>query len=122
MTMIYRLAGFVVLCALLAGPAHAQQSTFENLTVDNTSGGVALAASTHTPASAPQQTYCVGKLETAQIRLRDDGTAPSTTVGTLVDIGDIVELNGNVFLRAVRFIRTGSTSGAIQFQCYPERP
>jgi hypothetical protein len=67
-------------------------------------------------------TYCVGKLETANIRMRDDGTAPSTTVGVLIESGDVVALSGTAYIRAALFIRTTGTSGTIQFQCYPEAP
>ncbi|MDA3834834.1 MAG: hypothetical protein PF495_15720 [Spirochaetales bacterium] len=52
-------------------------------------------------------------VETAQIRFTVDGTTPSTTVGTLLDVGDILEVDG---LDVSKFlaIRATGTSGAIK--------
>ena len=115
---------YLLLAALLLYPAVAQGQlgTFENLTIDNTSGGVQLAATTTSDALGRQMVYCVGKLETAEIRMLDDGTAPTTTVGQIVSVGDVVIIEGNQYIRAARFIRTGASSGTIQFRCYDAVP
>ena len=104
------------LLALLGTVAVAQTSgTYQQLTVDNTSGGVAISAATLSGMGA-----CQARLETAQIRFRYDGTGPTTTVGTLLEIGDVVTFSNLVQARAARFIRTGSTSGVLNIACWPQ--
>lgn len=112
-----------VLLLLSAGTAaEAQVAVDEALTIDATAGGVALASATRDPAGRRQAVYCTGVLETGQIRMLDNGDAPTTTVGTLVDIGATIELFQHNYIAAARFIRTTSTSGAVHFTCYPEYP
>lgn len=107
------LALIVALIATI--PITAQPSgSFEALTVDNTSGGVAIAAATLTGMSG-----CSARLAAAEIRFRYDGTAPTTTVGALLQIGDTVYFGNLIQARAARFIRTGSTSGVLSIQCWP---
>lgn len=90
--------------------------TFETVTVADSAIG--FSATTIRPASGTVMTVCTGKLETATIRYRVDGTAPTATVGALVDIGDIVTIRGLAYLTEFRGIRTGGTSGSIDFHCY----
>lgn len=52
-------------------------------------------------------------VETAQIRFRDDGGTPQSTVGHLLNIGDSITINGPD-LRNFRAIRTGSDSASIK--------
>lgn len=52
--------------------------------------------------------------ETAQMRYTIDGTAPTTTVGHLLDIGDVLDIEGIKNVSNARFIRTGVTSGTIR--------
>jgi hypothetical protein len=52
-----------------------------------------------------------GPLETAQIRWRDDGTAPTAAVGHLLEVGQVLEYDGD--LNKISFIRTGGTSGSL---------
>ena len=110
-----------VLVLLLAHAAFAQIVIDEALSIDNTSGGVSLATATISPAGR-QAVYCSAVLETGQVRMLDNGDEPSTTVGRLVEIGDTIEIFRFTHIRAARFIRTGSTSGAAHFTCYPEYP
>jgi len=51
-------------------------------------------------------------LETAQIRFRHDGGDPTATVGHLMNVGDILNLEG-LSLQKFRAIRTGSTNGLL---------
>ena len=77
------------------------------LTVDSTSGGVGLGA---VPAGTQYaELYC----ETAQIRFTVDGTAPTTTVGRIMNPGDTLKLATNDFT-LFKAIRTGSVSGQLQ--------
>lgn len=88
---------------------------FETITVATTAIGptsATLNSSTHGQADRA----LFGPLETAQIRWRDDGTAPTSTVGHLMQIGDVLEYDGD--LSKILFIRTGGTSGALPCAYY----
>ena len=52
-------------------------------------------------------------LETAQIRYRYDGKAPTSTVGCLLEIGQQMVIDGSANVGAFLAIRTGGTSGAL---------
>lgn len=88
--------------------------THESITVADTAIGltaanIALATSLH-GRNVKQVTMTV---ETAQIRCCWDGTTPTTTVGHIRNIGDVIELDG---ADAAKFlaIRTGGTSGVLK--------
>lgn len=114
-----RLLAIVALAVLLLPLAVGAQTsvTFETVTFDNTSGGVGFTATTLQPTGGPVMTHCEGKLETAQIRIRYDGGAPTTTVGRPVDVGEVIAVDGLAYLQAFRGIRTGGSSGVIAFHC-----
>jgi CO dehydrogenase/acetyl-CoA synthase alpha subunit len=84
-------------------------SEYEALTIDNTAGGIACTAAKYTGCRRAFMT-----LETAQIRFTIDGTAPTTTVGHILDIGDILKLDSAEDIAAFRAIRTGGTSGSLR--------
>lgn len=48
--------------------------------------------------------------ETAQIRYRADGTAPTSTVGTIINVGDVITVFGFNNIKQFAMIRTGATS------------
>ena len=78
---------------------------FETITV----AGTAIGATT---ATAQKANYAVfGPLETAQVRWRDDGTAPTSTVGHLLEIGQVLTYDGPIL--GIKFIRTGGVSGTL---------
>ena len=77
------------------------------LTVDNTAGGVGLG--TVPTGTKYAELYC----ETAQVRFTVDGTAPTTTVGRILNPGDTLKLATNDFT-LFKAIRTGSVSGQLQ--------
>ncbi len=79
---------------------------YQSLTVDATSGGVALTVPTG------GRSY-VGILQDGQIRFRTDGTAPTTTEGKLVVIGQEIRLSESQMATA-RFLRTTGTSGTLK--------
>ena len=81
---------------------------FEQITVDNTAGGKALTAAKYSGASKALIT-----VETAQIRFRVDGGAPTSTVGHVADIDDQIELDSVEDIANFRAIRTGTTSATI---------
>lgn len=53
-------------------------------------------------------------LETAQIRFTIDGTAPTTSVGHLLNPGEMLKLDSLADITAFRAIRTGATSGSLR--------
>jgi hypothetical protein len=89
---------------------------FETLTIDNTAAGVPFTASKVIKSSAATTSAVKATctLETAQIRFRIDGTAPTTTVGHPLEIGESFELIGNENIAKFKGIRTGGTSGVLQ--------
>ncbi len=87
----------------------------ERLTVDATAGGVSLTPTV--PAL-----YCNMRLETAQIRFTLDGsTAPTTTVGRLLEVGEILTLESVEEMEAFAAIRTGGTSGVLDVEYSTEK-
>lgn len=118
-----RRAGLLAAILLLgAWPIGAQNvSTFQALTVDNTTGGVAIAATT-LASNGVQMNYCEGRLETAEIRFRDDGGAPTTTAGTVLEPLETWIAWSAAKARDSRFIRTGASSGTLQVRCYAQQP
>lgn len=99
--------------AVACSAAALAEDRFEQITVDNTAGGVAMTTTKITPVGQPQAQYASCRLETAEIRYTLDGTAPTTTVGTLLEIGDTLPIAGHDRLFKFRAIRTGATSGVL---------
>jgi hypothetical protein len=102
-----------VLPALLA--AQASMSKGEVITFSTTAIGF-----TSTTLDLPdgrKVTECTGRLEDAQIREYHNGSTPTSTDGMLIEVGDVITLNGTTNIRQFRGIRTGSTDGVIRFQC-----
>lgn len=107
----------VALAVLLAAVVSAQEILTKSETITFADASIGFTASTLTLGDGRQVTKCVGRLETAQIRVLLTGGTPSTTVGMPVEIGDIVTIEGHANIAQFRGIRTGGTSGVIQFQC-----
>ena len=57
-------------------------------------------------------------LETANIRMRADGTDPTATVGSLIRVGATFKVWGDIDLRSIRFIRDGATSGSLSVEYF----
>ena len=81
---------------------------YEALTIADTAGGIALTAAKYGTCIRAFIT-----VETAQIRWTIDGTAPTTTVGHLGNVYDVIDLTSAEDIVAFRAIRTGATSGVI---------
>jgi hypothetical protein len=66
------------------------------------------------PLGAGPPTGALITCETASVRYRDDGIAPTTTVGILLNAGDVLFYTGN--LAAIQFIAvSGSPSLSVAF-------
>jgi Flp pilus assembly pilin Flp len=113
-----RYALLLAVLATVVVPAGAQvQTTFETVTFTNAATGFTASTLAPNGNQGPVMTRCYGKLETAQIRYRVDGTSPVAGTGVLVDVGDILTVSGRAQLLAFEGIRTGATNGVINFSC-----
>ena len=83
----------------------------ETLTVADTAVG--LTSATYSDATRAEMT-----LETAQIRVWLDGTAPTATVGMPIYVGDPIVLNSAAQIANFKAIRTNSTSGTLSIQYF----
>ena len=83
---------------------------YEDITVDNTAGGVALTATKVQPAAGIRRKAVRISFESAELRFRHDGGAPTTTVGHRANDGDVLTLHGTNNLINFRAIRTGGVS------------
>ena len=81
---------------------------FEQLTIDATVAGIPLA-----PAKYTINTKAFITVETAPIRFRIDGVAPTATVGHLLNIGDSAELDSASNIANFKAIRTTGVSAVI---------
>ncbi len=89
----------------------------EAVTVDATAGGVALTATKY--SSGEKATYAQIQVQTAPIRVTEDGTAPvGATTGLLFNIGDIFEVWGYEAISKLRMIRDGSVSAVAEVNYY----
>ncbi len=74
---------------------------------------IGLTAATYAPAGAPGAVRAVLTLEAGQVRYRYDGTDPTATTGHLLEIGDVLMLEGAGNIGRFRAIRTG-VSGTLR--------
>jgi len=80
---------------------------YESITVADTAiGGT---AGTYAHATRAEMT-----LETEQIRVRVDGTAPASDEGHLVEVGDAIILDSAAQIANFKAIRTGASSGTLK--------
>jgi hypothetical protein len=97
--------------------------TFETLTVDATVGGVgftttklrSLITGTTATMNAVEALLTV---ETNPMRFTLDGTAPTTTVGHLLNPGDSLVVSGIGNLKRFKAIRTGAASATVAVTYY----
>ena len=111
----------IILAALLltlGTVAFAQYTAFSYESVTYAASASGFTASTLTRGDGRQAAYCSGRLETAQIRYRYDGIAPTSSVGLLLEIGDTITVSGFTNLSLFKGIRPGSTSGLIKWACH----
>lgn len=80
---------------------------FESIAV--AASAVGLTSGTYDDSTKAEMT-----LETAQIRVRKDGTNPTAGEGHLVEVGDTITLKSAADLATFKAIRTGSTSGVLK--------
>jgi hypothetical protein len=101
----------------LVAQSSGQAMSYESITVANTAVGFTATTLRPNPSGLPQAMQCGGRLETAQIRYRYDGSAPTSSEGELLEVGDRITISGNENLRKFLAIRTGGTSGVLKMTC-----
>ena len=84
------------------------QEAFDDEVITVADSAIGLTAGTYLTATKAEMT-----LETAQIRIRKDGSDPTTSVGHLVEVGDQIVLNSASDIANFKAIRTGSNSGKL---------
>lgn len=111
------LGALVVLVTAGVGLSAASYRAFEQITVANTAiGFTALKINYY----GTQATVAQCRLETAEVRYTLDGTTPTSSVGTLLEIGDVLTITDPTLIPLFKAIRTGSTSG--QLDCLYTAP
>lgn len=111
----------LTLVALLVVPLSAAYAKFEAVPVANAAIGLT-AANLTASGGHPQANWAECRLETAEIRYTVDGTTPTSTVGTLLEVGDVVQITGNDNLLRFLAIRTGASSGQLDCHEYEVQP
>lgn len=104
--------------AMSAAVAFAQATyPLDQVTIDNTAGGIGLTSTKYAPTGRPPASKGLCRLRTAEISYTfDRSTTVTTTVGVLLEIGDQLPLTTPEMIANFRGIRTGSTSG--QLDCH----
>jgi hypothetical protein len=105
----------MIVCLTMAGSA-AVHKTFETVTVADTAVG--LTSTTYAPAGKPQMQACTARVETAEVRIRWDGTAPTSAVGYVLSALDTFTVTSNEDISQLKMIRTGATSATVTFVCW----
>jgi hypothetical protein len=85
-----------------------QVTAFEQVTVDDTAAGIGLTAETYGSA-----TNALITVDTADIRYRLDGEAPTATSGHLVKSGETLTLQSAADIANFKAIRTTTTSAVL---------
>ncbi len=88
--------------------SHLRPSDYEAITVADTAIGFTASKLVTAVAGA----FCT--LETGQVRFRMDGSDPTSTTGHLLEVGQSFTIYNRAALVNIKFIRTGSTSGALK--------
>lgn len=85
----------------------SETSAYETKTVADSA--VSLTSGTYGDATKAEMT-----LESGQIRVRKDGTAPASDEGHLVEVGDTIILESAADIANFKAIRTGAVSGVLK--------
>lgn len=105
------------LCALLIGTVTlmAQTVAFEAVTVSTTAVG--LSSETMNLPGGPA-TACSFTIETDQVRVRWDGTAPTAGLGQQVAAGQSLRIEGQAAVNNLQFIRSGVADAVASGHCW----
>ena len=68
------------------------------------------------PESGDSKTHALRVIvtcDTGQLRFRYDGAVPTAAIGHLLEIGDVLVIEGALNIQSFQAIRTGGTSGTL---------
>jgi hypothetical protein len=105
------LVTYALLLAATVSLVAVTYSSDEQITVANTAIG--FTAAKITPSGQVQATYALCRLETAEIRYSITMTTPTSSVGTLLEPGDVLVVQGHDVMAVFKAIRTTATSGQL---------
>lgn len=89
---------------------------FEELAVST--AAVPITETVYRPATGGiEATNCFAQVEDASLRYRLDGTAPTSSVGTLADDGALIPLGADS-IRNFQAIRSGAVDASLQIACF----
>ncbi len=118
-----RLLAIVVGVALIVGIGWAgasrssaqtrRMSTYEQITVSTSA--VPIGA-----ATLQGMAGCQIRVETAGVRYRQDTTAPTSSVGMPLNVGDVLLIDHAIDAANSRFIRSGSSNATLNVLCWPQ--
>lgn len=103
-----------VLALVLSAPVSARQNrqyTYEQITVSTTALGL-------TASTIAGMQGCVLRAESAGVRYRKDGTAPTDAVGMPLATSDVLEIDHVVDLQRIRFIRSSGSDATLNVECW----
>jgi hypothetical protein len=86
--------------------------SYESVTVAGTAIG--FTAGTIRPSSGGDMKRAIVTVETAQVRFRADGTAPTASEGHILNPGDTLVIGDYATLSNFKAIRTGGVSGVLK--------
>ena len=87
---------------------------FESITIDDTSGGVALTTAILSDSNSQHAKRAFITVEDASIRWRYDGGTPTSSIGHLANRRSIIIISTAGNLKNFRAIRTGNTDAIIR--------
>ena len=82
-------------------------SAYETITVSGTAGGL-------TAATISGKSSALITVEVAAVRFHVDGSTPTATVGHVLEVNDVLELDTPEVMSKASFIRKGGTSGTLR--------
>ena len=104
----------VLLSFVFASHSYADSYAFENISVTGAAKGFTSATLSTGIGSGNQMKEAVFIVESAPFRYRVDGTDPTSSVGTLAQVGDAITIQGQSDMENFSAIRTTATSAIIQ--------
>lgn len=132
--MRHLLMGLGLVATLAAAPSGARSEQtlnpyvthwdFEQITIDNTAGGIGFTAAKITPSGKPPMTYAACRVRTAELSylyVPPAQIAVTASVGQLLEPGDSIVFQKREDIVNFKAIRTGATSS--QIDClYKDQP
>ncbi len=107
---------WIIVAASVVSLAAATYVADEQIVINSTAVGFTASLITPNAGNSQQAVYAVCRLETAEIRYRisQNGLVPTSGgSGTLMEVGDVLPLQGHDVLAGFRAVRTTGTPGIL---------